>query len=638
MSYSVVRQDGFQLPSPAHTTSSASPSETATASPPANTDLFMPHNISFLPESFRKFPSAAAAHPPPTANVDFSDELATLIAADQHQQSHERSTHSPNPDPYRHNIFDISAPQQSMYPHPDLHTHTHTHFNSTLPALNSSMRYEPHPDPPQNFAYRHTPSPHESRSRSRSRAPSVGPTRTARRDRRANSISSTQQCASPPPQSPQNHRPHPHAILIPGRAPSSSLGNWYGSYLSGPAGEYSLPTPESLTHSFAPQYASNPVWGAPYGAGRVGSPSMGISPTEVSSLGMHHLVGTPTSSVPGTSLPTTIQSNAPSSLPLHPSIAQSQAKASAAKSPVSPTDDTPPSTSLLSEKRRRRRESHNAVERRRRDNINERIGELAGLIPGVLFECDAPLAPPLASPSGPGPNSDELFSLLPDGLALLPDGTWNMNMSMDGALGDLPEEGVKKDPSDDGVDASAPGANGSANGSGGGGGGGVGGTGVGNGTGMGAGNGTAEPQTIKANKGMILRKSVEYIRYLQQLVGVQASRGRELEERNRALEREVAGLRAQGGGSALSLPPSSAQTQSQVQTQAQIQAQSQQIQAQQTQQAQAQAQAQSKQPGLARKNSHRKEWTYELESMPEDMEVEGDDQGGYPEERGEGQI
>lgn len=33
------------------------------------------------------------------------------------------------------------------------------------------------------------------------------------------------------------------------------------------------------------------------------------------------------------------------------------------------------------EKKRRRRESHNAVERRRRDNINERINELATLLP-----------------------------------------------------------------------------------------------------------------------------------------------------------------------------------------------------------------------------------------------------------------
>ena len=41
---------------------------------------------------------------------------------------------------------------------------------------------------------------------------------------------------------------------------------------------------------------------------------------------------------------------------------------------------------IANEKRRRRRESHNAVERRRRDNINEKIGELATLIPECMLE------------------------------------------------------------------------------------------------------------------------------------------------------------------------------------------------------------------------------------------------------------
>ncbi|KAJ3168235.1 hypothetical protein HDU88_001674 [Geranomyces variabilis] len=39
---------------------------------------------------------------------------------------------------------------------------------------------------------------------------------------------------------------------------------------------------------------------------------------------------------------------------------------------------------VITEKRRRRRESHNAVERRRRDNINEKIQELATLLPDFL--------------------------------------------------------------------------------------------------------------------------------------------------------------------------------------------------------------------------------------------------------------
>jgi hypothetical protein len=55
---------------------------------------------------------------------------------------------------------------------------------------------------------------------------------------------------------------------------------------------------------------------------------------------------------------------------------------------------------IANEKRRRRRESHNAVERRRRDNINEKIGELATLIPECMLEpggtsLDLPLSLPI---------------------------------------------------------------------------------------------------------------------------------------------------------------------------------------------------------------------------------------------------
>ena len=41
---------------------------------------------------------------------------------------------------------------------------------------------------------------------------------------------------------------------------------------------------------------------------------------------------------------------------------------------------------IANEKRRRRRESHNAVERRRRDNVNEKISELATLIPECMLD------------------------------------------------------------------------------------------------------------------------------------------------------------------------------------------------------------------------------------------------------------
>ncbi|PLW07709.1 hypothetical protein PCASD_22857 [Puccinia coronata f. sp. avenae] len=49
----------------------------------------------------------------------------------------------------------------------------------------------------------------------------------------------------------------------------------------------------------------------------------------------------------------------------------------------------------LNEKIRKRRESHNAVERRRRDNINDRITELAGLLPNCLLD-------PVVTPSESG--------------------------------------------------------------------------------------------------------------------------------------------------------------------------------------------------------------------------------------------
>lgn len=52
---------------------------------------------------------------------------------------------------------------------------------------------------------------------------------------------------------------------------------------------------------------------------------------------------------------------------------------------------------LLTEKRRRRRESHNAVERRRRDTINEKISELATLLPQCMIDPGATYAHPATS-------------------------------------------------------------------------------------------------------------------------------------------------------------------------------------------------------------------------------------------------
>lgn len=70
-----------------------------------------------------------------------------------------------------------------------------------------------------------------------------------------------------------------------------------------------------------------------------------------------------------------------------------------------PTEDS----SLLAERRRRRRESHNAVERRRRDNINEKIQELASLVPELLLLPDISSPPSTLTKDG-RPNKGTILS------------------------------------------------------------------------------------------------------------------------------------------------------------------------------------------------------------------------------------
>ena len=202
-------------------------------------------------------------------------------------------------------------------------------FNSTLPALGSSLRYED-----ANY-HPHQRAPSSNRSRSRSRdvhagslpVPSAngGPTRTQRAKR--GSLSST----SPPR--------GPHAILIPPHAraqqqnPVSPLSlhslstptpAWFPNAAS--HGYDALPTPDSL---------GGPAFGS-YPSG----PGLGVSPKD--------------------------------------SISE--------VSGVGTVDTAAKQAAIANEKRRRRRESHNAVERRRRDNINEKIAELATLIPESLLD------------------------------------------------------------------------------------------------------------------------------------------------------------------------------------------------------------------------------------------------------------
>ncbi|PCH44693.1 HLH-domain-containing protein [Wolfiporia cocos MD-104 SS10] len=361
--------------------------------------------------------------------MDFSDELANLIASPEPQnQSHERSTQSANYDDYRahtHNIFDISAPtshHHHSHSHSSSHSHqqhqqqqqqqqqqqspfgsggfslpsssalagglhspsslggpsggldfgAHAHFNSTVPAIGSSMRYEPPPHSPFALAAPHEPS----------------------------SVSSFSS----------------HLSSLSGMSSFSGATAGGGDILAG----------SRQTPAFS-------------GAGSVGSVGGlgGVVPKDVG-------VG---------------------------------AKGAQGESPGG--DMAVKQALIANEKRRRRRESHNAVERRRRDNINEKISELATLIPECLLDPNATLSMP-TSLSAPG--EDLLFGA-----------------SVTTAPAD---EKAKKE-------KDAP-------------------------------DGSAEPDdkdaaaeqagVVKANKGMILRKSVEYIRYLQQLVSAQASRNRDLEQ------------------------------------------------------------------------------------------------------------
>ncbi|KII91351.1 hypothetical protein PLICRDRAFT_123029 [Plicaturopsis crispa FD-325 SS-3] len=512
-----VRQEGFHLPSP-----DANPPSPPDSNPPHSSSSPHPHNQSydpyagmphnFLPDAFRNKSGSGSG-------MDFTDELASLMG-----ESHERSTHdsaydahdhhNPNTTSYRnedhyrddtayrppHNIFDISAPST----HHSHRAHQHQQFslpshsstlpphdynlNSTLPALNSSMRYDPHPAPasplnpnsnpinlgnapPSSYTYTST-----SRSRSRSRSSGAGPTRNARR---RVSVSST----SPPP---GVHHQRPSAIVIPGGRGGDYPGGRGSPYQSannngrgspytgapGPGGWFipsnappdfpALPTPESITHpSFHQSYPN----GAAAGGTSYPNGGMGVSPSEVS---VSSLASPHPSSLPHASS----MARAASSLP--------NGNAGKGAAGAKGTAD------IASEKRRRRRESHNAVERRRRDNINEKIGELAGLIPECMLDAGA---------SGTTPTDTTPDPLT--GLPLLP-----------APSGDV----AKKE-----EDGSANGAEGSTNGS----------TGTPGHGGTGA--GAAEGGGLKANKGMILRKSVEYIRYLQQLVSAQATRNRELE-------------------------------------------------------------------------------------------------------------
>lgn len=127
-----------------------------------------------------------------------------------------------------------------------------------------------------------------------------------------------------------------------------------------------------------------------------------------------------------------------------------------------------PSSKGPDDKRKKRRESHNAVERRRRDNINDRISDLAYLIPDILLD------PSTLQARNQGEADDSS----------------NNGLNSNG----IPQHSFT------------------------------------------AAQLAQQQASNRPNKGVILAKSVEYIRYLQQYIQLQADRTRELEAKIRFLE------------------------------------------------------------------------------------------------------
>ncbi|KAL8280304.1 hypothetical protein RQP46_007221 [Phenoliferia psychrophenolica] len=205
----------------------------------------------------------------------------------------------------------------------------------------------------------------------------------------------------------------------------------------------------------------------PNSASGVGSPwfasalSFAQSPADSDASGLDPTGWRPSNSVP-------------SSAPVGGSSSKKKASAQLDSLPEDPSQKH---AALLTEKRRKRRESHNAVERRRRDNINDRITELASLLPECLLD-------QVNAPEGSGDADGD--SPLSPGLP---------PPSLTNAMG-------------------APTLSQQA---------------------------AAATAAGKPNKGIILAKSVEYIRYLQQLVELHS-------RRNNELEGMLGGLRLSPGG------------------------------------------------------------------------------------------
>lgn len=139
----------------------------------------------------------------------------------------------------------------------------------------------------------------------------------------------------------------------------------------------SPPTPSSFgTQAMSPVSPSSGLGlGALVGVG-VGMNGMGLMGTSP--------MGLPSSAPSGGITPTSASMGMSSPIISHHVPPQSQGSIN--NSGSQPQSAAEKQAQIANEKRRRRRESHNAVERRRRDNINEKISELATLIPECMLD------------------------------------------------------------------------------------------------------------------------------------------------------------------------------------------------------------------------------------------------------------
>ncbi|GAA5940487.1 hypothetical protein JCM3775_004810 [Rhodotorula graminis] len=172
----------------------------------------------------------------------------------------------------------------------------------------------------------------------------------------------------------------------------------------------------------------------------------------------------------------------------------------------------------LLEKRRKRRESHNAVERRRRDNINDRIAELSLLVPETFLVPGSP--PPDGSASGASvlpPVEEGPASPAIGALSLMSPGPSSAAV-LSGSPASAPGAGFATRASAQQQQQSAAAEKLSAQ---------------------------QLAAKEKPNKGVVLAKSVKYIKYLQQMVELSQQHAVELQRQNAALRDALASSSAQ---------------------------------------------------------------------------------------------